>query len=89
MNKICFALGACFVFCGAVAGVDDWVFNTSGRAAEVISSASAGLTGVFDSRTFDFEGSVSGALDSRWGESEASAPQALDTTKIGFSIIIR
>jgi hypothetical protein len=28
-------------------------------------------------------------LDSRWGESEASASQALDTTKIGFSIIIR
>jgi hypothetical protein len=28
-------------------------------------------------------------LDSRWGESEASAPQTLDTTKIGFSIIIR
>ena len=89
MNKICFALGICFAYCGAIAGENDWVFNTSRRAVEVTSSASAGLTGVFDSRTFDFECSVSGALDSRWGESEASAPQALDTTKIGFSIIIR
>jgi hypothetical protein len=89
MKKISFALGMSFALYGAVAGVDDWVFNTSRREAEVTSSASAGLTGVFDSRAFDFEGSVSGALDSRWGESEASAPQALDTTKIGFSIIIR
>ena len=89
MKKISFALGVCFALYGALAGANDWVFDTSRRAAEVTSSRSGSMTMGFDSRSVGCEFSVSGAVDSRWGEVEASSPMPLDTTNLAFYIVIR
>lgn len=89
MRKTCVILGVCLAFGGAIAGDDDWVFDTSKRAAETTSSGSASLSSVFESRSVCALGSVATAVDSRCGDWQESEPTGLDSTKRGFCIIVR
>ena len=89
MRKTCVILGVCLAFGGAIAGDDDWVFDTSKRAAETTSSGSASLSSVFESRSVCALGSVATAVDSRCGDWQESESTGLDSTKRGFCIIVR
>lgn len=88
LHKSCIAVGVCLAIGAAIADINDWVFDTSERAEEMTSSGSASLSSALESRSVDVFSSPATGVDSRCGDSETSNSTALDSTKVGFCIIL-